>query len=261
MDARSVRGRRGVPSQCSTWSTTMQLYGHTTKLSSGRIRRLSGRALCRASGFIQWRANRCRDARRQRPRHARESAPELQQFFAQHAVVLRRRGRARDDQYVEAWQTCTLQAKRLANLAANAIADDGELGNATRHGHPKAGRRGLGRPVFAVEVFCREAAAALAQRAEIARLPSTSPANSTSMCRSFSFSSRIFAPPFSNSRAIFDGLPSTVKSRSRSDAPVIKSRTVPPVRYRLEPIAAANSCTRIITARCSGDSRLSSRNI
>ena len=58
-----------------------------------------------------------------------------------------------------------------------------------------------------------------------------------------------------------DGLPSTVKSRSRSDAPVIRSRTVPPVKYTLNPSAAESSCTRIIAARCSGDSRLSSKNM
>ena len=38
-----------------------------------------------------------------------------------------------------------------------------------------------------------------------------------------------------------------------------KLRTVPPVRYKLKPMAAASSCTRNITARCSGKSRLSSR--
>ena len=58
-----------------------------------------------------------------------------------------------------------------------------------------------------------------------------------------------------------DGFPSTVKSRSRNEAPVIRSLTVPPVRYTLKPSAAESSCTRSIAARCSGESRLSSKNM
>ena len=49
--------------------------------------------------------------------------------------------------------------------------------------------------------------------------------------------------------------------RSRSVAPVTRSRTVPPVKYKLNPSADESSCTRIIAARCSGESRLSSKNI